>query len=109
MKKELLPIGSVVLLKDGIKKAMITGYFPVTNVGGKKVAYDYSGCVFPEGILSSDQLGMFNYEQIREVIFEGFKNEESLALIERIEKIDKNIALQNYQNESSNEIEELDY
>ena len=108
MLNDFLPIGTIVMLKDGKKSVMITGYYPISVVDDKKVVYDYSGCIFPEGILKSNQLGMFNSEQIQSIVYEGFKNEESLDLIEKIKKIDKNALLQDYNNDSF-EVEKLDY
>ena len=49
----ILPIGSVVLLKEEKKKIMITGFASVSPDTGDKV-YDYSGCVYPEGYEFSD-------------------------------------------------------
>ena len=44
----VLPIGSVVLLKNSTKKLMIMGFAQVAAENQEKV-YDYVGCVFPEG------------------------------------------------------------
>ena len=50
MFKELLPIGSVVLLKGGIKKIMVTGIKPVSkDDDGTEQEYDYIGVIYPEG------------------------------------------------------------
>ena len=62
--EELLPIGSVVLLQDGVKKIMITGYMAVNQEDEQKI-YDYSGCIYPEGLLSSDQCLLFFHNQIK--------------------------------------------
>ena len=45
MKKEILPLGSVVLLNGGTKKVMIIGYCMKTPENPNKM-YDYCGCVF---------------------------------------------------------------
>ena len=60
MKNELLPIGSVVLLEGGTKKIMINGYFVVE--GSNKKVWDYRGCPFPEGILESSGVELFDKE-----------------------------------------------
>lgn len=73
MKKEFLPLGSVVLLKDGTKKLMITGY--VSKSSDDDLIYDYSGCVFPEGIMENVYC-LFNNNDIKKIYFEGLKNEE---------------------------------
>ena len=50
--KNLLPIGSVVLLKDATKKLVIIGILQV-NPSENKI-YDYLGVPYPEGYVSSD-------------------------------------------------------
>ena len=52
--EKFLPIGTVVMLKDGTKRVMITGFCAVENNGTPQM-WDYSGCMYPEGILSSDE------------------------------------------------------
>lgn len=47
MNKTFLPVGTVVLLKNGKKRVMITGF--CVQPQGKDEAYDYSGCLYPEG------------------------------------------------------------
>lgn len=75
MKEKYLPIGTVVLLKGGRKRAMITGFCSVAQENQEKI-YDYSGCVYPEGYLSSNQICLFDHEQIGEICFIGYENEE---------------------------------
>ena len=83
MKKEILPLGSVVLLNGGTKKVMIIGYCMKTPENPNKM-YDYCGCVFPEGVLRSDVTCVFDHEQIKEICFSGFKNEEANNFIDRV-------------------------
>ena len=75
MKGKLLPIGSVVLLEGGEKKLMITGFYTITEDSPDKV-YDYCGCLYPEGVISSDEIYVFNQSQIAEVFFVGYEDEE---------------------------------
>ena len=60
MNKKFLPIGTVVLLKGGVKKLMITGFMSVEKENINK-AYDYCGCLYPEGVLSSNNSFLFNF------------------------------------------------
>lgn len=83
MKKDILPLGSVVLLNGGTKKVMIIGYCMRTPEKPNKM-YDYCGCIFPEGVLRSDVTSVFDHEQIKEICFSGFKNEESKKFIDRV-------------------------
>ena len=72
--KSLLPIGSVVLLEGGERRLMICGRVQ-TDVA-TNVTYDYSGCLFPEGIINSKELYMFNNENIKRVFFLGLQDTE---------------------------------
>ena len=69
MKKDILPLGSVVLLNGGTKKVMIIGYCMKTPEKPNKM-YDYCGCVFPEEVLRSDVTCVFDHEQIKEALEE---------------------------------------
>lgn len=84
MLKELLPIGSVVLLKNGTKKLMITGIKPVSEDKPDKV-FDYIGVIYPEGFLSNEYNFLFNHNDINDIIFVGYNNlerEEFIRLVE---------------------------
>ena len=72
---KLLPIGSVVLLNNGTKKIMITGFYSIAATDTNKV-YDYCGCLFPEGVISSEQNLLFDHNQIMKVCYMGYKNDE---------------------------------
>ena len=75
MYKDLLPIGSVVLLKGGDKRIMICGRIQ-TKAGSDEI-YDYSACYYPQGI-NSDTLFFFNRDAIDTVFFIGFQDIEEL-------------------------------
>ena len=75
MKKEFLPVGSVVLLKGGTKRVMITGFCSIDKENSDKV-YDYTGCLYPEGIINSSELSLFDNDQIDKVYFRGFVDKE---------------------------------
>ena len=97
MKKanELLPIGSVVLLKNGTKKVMITGFYTVSEKNPNEV-YDYIGCLYPEGIISSDKNLLFNHEQIANIYYNGYVNEEEKEFKQKLQiAVDKLSSTQN--------------
>lgn len=71
-----LPIGSVVLLKEAKKRLMVYGRQIKSRTDGKK--YDYIGCLYPEGYLSSDDVMLFNHDQIQMVYFIGFQDLEEI-------------------------------
>lgn len=92
--REYLPIGSVVLLKNGIKKAMIIGIMPIiTDKNGEQKSFDYTGVLYPEGLLSMEASFVFNHIQIMDVVFRGYENlerEEFISHIEQSMKENKN-------------------
>ncbi|MEE1195386.1 MAG: DUF4176 domain-containing protein [Lachnospiraceae bacterium] len=72
--KDLLPIGSVVLLKDASKKLVIIGVLQVNPVENKM--YDYLAVPYPEGYVGSDNNFLFNHSDINDIIFSGYTNPE---------------------------------
>ena len=70
-----LPIGTVVMLKGGKKRAMITGFCAISEDNKDKI-YDYSGCLYPEGFISSNQTLLFDHEQIDKVYHMGLIDDE---------------------------------
>ncbi len=80
--KNLLPIGSVVLLKDGIKKVMIVG-IKQTSLDDN-VEYDYVGVLYPEGFLGGEYQFMFNHSDIATVFYKGYEDEERDSFIEKL-------------------------
>ncbi len=80
----VLPIGSVVLLKDSTKKLMIIGFAQVSASNPKRV-YDYVGCVFPEGFLGPDQTYLFDSYQIEKIYAVGYQDEEQMAFKVKID------------------------
>jgi hypothetical protein len=76
MYKNMLPIGSVILLKGGNKRVMICGRIQAR--AGEDKVYDYSACFFPEGLLDTSNLFFFNRDAIDRVFFIGCQDEEEL-------------------------------
>ena len=77
MYNDLLPIGSVVLLKGGEVKLMIVGRI-VTN-GEAAQIFDYVGCIYPRGVVDSSNLYFFNRDDIDDIYFIGFQDREELV------------------------------
>ena len=81
--KELLPIGSIVLLKDGQKRLMINGIMQ-TDMEGTQKNYDYMGVLYPEGHIGEGYQYLFNHEDIDKIIFRGFEDDERVHFLERL-------------------------
>ena len=86
MKKEFLPVGTVVLLKGGSKRLMITG-FCMLDKSNQEIMYDYCGCLFPEGMISSDQTALFNNDQIEKIYHLGLQDDDEAKFKEQLAKI----------------------
>lgn len=80
--KELLPIGSVVLLEEGQKRLMIYGVRQTEQETQEE--YDYIGVVYPEGNMGQGTQFLFNHDQIKEVYFKGYDDEERQDFIKRL-------------------------
>lgn len=73
MFEKSLPIGSVVLIKNGNKRAMIVGYYQYKDGDTSKI-YDYVGVGFPEGYLRSDALALFDHQDIENIYSIGYQD-----------------------------------
>lgn len=94
-KSKYLPLGTVVLLKGGEKKLMIIGFSVVAEEEQNKI-YDYLGCIYPEGVLSSSKNLLFNNDQIEEIVSYGYYDEEDEdfkmtleAVVNELKKVEK--------------------
>jgi len=84
MIKDLLPIGSVVLLKKEEEKKLMVMGIKATNVGGDEKEYDYSGILYPEGYVGDELIYAFNHGDIGEVFQRGYEDEERDAFIKEL-------------------------
>lgn len=84
--KELLPIGTIVLLKEGEKRLMISGIMQ-SDASGNGQEYDYLGILYPEGHIGDQFQYLFNHEDINNIVFRGFEDEERAEFIEKLSKI----------------------
>ena len=91
MKEKYLPIGTIVLLNGGTKKIMITGFCAVAENNPNKM-YDYRGCPFPEGVLETTGVALFNHNQIKEICHIGFENQESIDLSDKLNIITEKLS-----------------
>ena len=87
---ELLPIGTVVLLKGADKRLMIfgVGQEDMTN----HVSYDYIGVVYPEGNMGEGTQFLFNHGDIDQIFFRGFEDEERETFVQSVQRLyDENV------------------
>ena len=85
-REKYLPIGSVVLLKEAKKRVMVTGFVAQSQETGDKV-FDYMGCLYPEGIISSEQNLLFNHDQIDKIFYLGYSDEEWIEIQSKLKEV----------------------
>lgn len=75
--EKLLPLGSIVLLKEGMQKLVVVGRGAVYEEPqtGKEKFSDYMGVIYPTGVNPETTI-FFEHENIDEIVFEGYSDEE---------------------------------
>lgn len=81
---DLLPLGSIVILKESRQKLIIVGRFH-KNIGDNKI-YDYAAYYYPEGLKYSKINYLFNNKDIEEVVFKGYTDKEDENFLIKIKK-----------------------
>jgi len=71
--KEYLPLGSIVILKEGEKAIMIYGRKQLHATTREE--YDYVACLYPEGNINEEFTYLFDHDQINEVIHTGYSDD----------------------------------
>lgn len=89
MLEGVLPVGSVVLLKDSTKKVMIIGVCQFQAVEGepKPRIWDYVACPFPEGYQGPNECYLFNGDQIENVYAIGYQDEEQMIMKTKYDRL----------------------
>ena len=86
--KDLLPIGSIVLLEGGEKRMMIFGVKQADVVDEETtIEYDYISVVYPEGNMGLEYQFLFNHEDISEVVFQGYNDPEREAFLQHLDEL----------------------
>lgn len=74
--KKYLPIGSVIKIKEMQHKFVIAGR--------DYEEYDYIGVLYPIGHMHPDIYEPFNHNDIDEIFFVGFQDEDELAFAQQL-------------------------
>lgn len=78
-KEEILPLGTVVTLKNGDESAlMIVARGSIVENNREEVYFDYGAVLIPQGMLAPEAVYFFNKDNVETIIFEGFKNEQEI-------------------------------
>ena len=89
--RDLLPIGSIVLLKGATKKLMVFGVKQLDESNPEK-EFDYSGVPYPEGNFGAQAQYLFDHKDIGMVCFRGFEDEERDKFLVMLDDYYKNAA-----------------
>lgn len=91
--KELLPIGTIVLLNNAKKRIMICGICQTGKENTEK-EYDYMGVLYPEGHIGSEYNFLFNHEDVQKICYRGFEDIERQKFVERLQNYYNNTELE---------------
>ncbi len=80
----LLPIGSVIILRNVEGHIMIIGFNAQNTTSEKK--YDYVGCPLPMGVENNKSYICFDKEEIENILFVGYQSSQFLKSRNIIEK-----------------------
>ncbi|MDT2011671.1 DUF4176 domain-containing protein [Carnobacterium divergens] len=121
-KTNMLPLGSVVYLQEGVIPLMIVSRQPLLNLNNEVYYLDYAAVNQITGLTNTEEIAYFNNEDISSVLSEGFvgDNEERVlfALQEWREKnkdipkgkvIELNKDKKNDKNSDNNDLDNEDY
>ncbi|WP_423213503.1 DUF4176 domain-containing protein [Staphylococcus haemolyticus] len=61
--------------KNGFPRLMVINLGPMLNIDNHQYILDYSACTYPVGVVE-EQIYYFNEENIDEVIFEGYSDQD---------------------------------
>jgi hypothetical protein len=85
MLEGLLPVGTVVLLKESTRRLMIIGV--CQREIASDMIWDYAGCLYPEGYMGADKTYLFNQDQIEHIYSIGYQDEEQKAFKEKVDEL----------------------
>ena len=88
---DYLPIGSVVLLKNGTKKLMVFGILQ-SDKDHPEVEYDYIGVPYPEGNMGVEYQYLFHQKDIINIFYRGFESTERQEFMGSLSDFYKNRA-----------------
>ena len=88
MYKKFLPVGSVVKIKSIDQRVMIVGFMQKQSDTEKM--WDYSAVLFPNGMIDSQNVILFNGDAIERVYFIGLQDVETFSFMQAlVKKVDE--------------------
>ncbi len=86
MEYQLLPIGSVVKLKENASLVMVIGYMSLDTDTNDKI-YEYSGVAFPEGLIDKNRIALFDHNQIETIASYGYMDAEQQSYVNLVAQV----------------------
>ena len=83
MKNDILPLGSIVILKNGVQKLLIIARAINVKNNNKQYFFDYGAVAYPDGLIG-DQMAYFNADSVNKVVFEGYSDEADESMKDMI-------------------------
>lgn len=80
----LLPIGSIIKKKEDNTQFIVIGYYPVNTL--TSMLYQYLCAYYPAGFSHDTPVAMLNNDDISEIVFEGYSNDDSKVLVSELSK-----------------------
>lgn len=99
--KDYLPIGSIVKTNKINKKLMIVGFSQIRD-DEKIEQYDYVSVLYPAGVFSEDSFLFFNSDDINEVLFKGYEDDEREEFLKIVSEAENMIETAKNELESNN-------
>lgn len=88
--KDLLPIGSVVIMENGEQPLMIYGVKQTYSEGlfiKKDTVYDYICVPYPYGYMGSDKTFLIFHKDIAKILFKGYESNEQNNFLDELSDI----------------------
>ena len=83
--KELLPLGSVVVLKRTEERVLVIGRLIKEKETG--IIHEYAACLYPQGSLDSNQIMVFNTEDIQMLLAVGYQDAEEIEYRKNLKEL----------------------
>ena len=87
----LLPVGSIVILKGTEQKIMVAGVCQIVRETEEDVMYDYSGVLHPYGFVDSEQIYLFDRDDIATVVSIGYMDDEQFRTFGILEDLNRKV------------------
>ncbi len=98
--EKYLPLGTIIKIEQLDHDIMILGYL-VKGMLKKDRIYDYMGCLYPEGVIATDNSIVFNHEDIKEILELGFVSSEQKKWNEKMHIYSENYSKKSLDSEDS--------